>query len=222
MLISDHINLLGDNPLVGENVEDWGPRFPDMSQAYDRTLMDLAAEVARRQGIILRQGVYVAVKGPSLETPAETRFLRLIGADAVGMSTVSQATVAAHCGLRILAIAVITNVNLPDCMGKTTLEEVVEASKKAGRSPPSGERGGRLPGLAPFACSAWILTARPRTTPSPTSCRSSACRRRSHPVPTIPPPDRKLYRTRTPVSSSDPTRSTPRPSPTRPPSPSSC
>jgi purine-nucleoside phosphorylase len=86
MLICDHINFMGDNPLVGPNLEAWGPRFPDLSRVYDLALRELAAEVARRQGTVLRQGVYVAVKGPSLETPAETRFLRMMGADAVGMS----------------------------------------------------------------------------------------------------------------------------------------
>ncbi|MFW6127173.1 MAG: purine-nucleoside phosphorylase [Thermodesulfobacteriota bacterium] len=131
MLISDHINLLGDNPLVGENVESWGPRFPDLSQVYDRDFRDLAEEVARGQGIILRHGVYVAVKGPSLETPAETRFLRLIGADAVGMSTVAEVIAAVHAGLRILGISIISNVNLPDAMAAITIEEVVATVGRA-------------------------------------------------------------------------------------------
>lgn len=131
MLLSDHINLLGDNPLVGENVEDWGPRFPDLSQVYDRPLRELAEEVARRQGISLRQGVYVAVKGPSLETPAETRFLRLIGADAVGMSTVAEVIAAVHAGMRILGISIISNVNLPDAMAPITIEDVVATVGRA-------------------------------------------------------------------------------------------
>jgi purine-nucleoside phosphorylase len=125
MLIADHINFLGDNPLVGENVEEWGPRFPDLSQAYDRALLNLAEEVGRREGLILRKGVYVAVKGPSLETPAETRFLRLMGADAVGMSTVAETIAAVHAGLRVLGISIISNVNLPDAMAPITLEDVV-------------------------------------------------------------------------------------------------
>lgn len=131
MLISDHINLLGDNPLVGENVEAWGPRFPDLSRVYDRELMDLAEETARVEGIILRRGVYVAVKGPSLETPAETRFLRLIGADAVGMSTVAEVIAAMHAGLRNLGISIISNVNLPDAMAPITLEDVVASVAQA-------------------------------------------------------------------------------------------
>lgn len=131
MLLCDHLNLLGDNPLVGKNVEDWGPRFPDLSQVYDRALRELAEEVARRQEIILRQGVYVAVKGPSLETPAETRFLRLIGADAVGMSTVGEVIAAVHAGLRILGISIISNVNLPDAMAPITIEDVVATVGRA-------------------------------------------------------------------------------------------
>ena len=132
MIITDHINLKGVNPLTGPNLAEFGPRFPDMSQVYAPELVALAREKAMQSGLFIREGVYVGVSGPSLETPAETRFLRMIGADAVGVSTVSQAIVAAHCGLKTLAIAVITNVNIPDCMGKTTIEEVVEASKEAG------------------------------------------------------------------------------------------
>ncbi len=131
MLISDHLNLLGDNPLVGENVEEWGPRFPDLTQAYDRAWRKLAEEVARRQGLTLRHGVYVAVKGPSLETPAETRFLRLIGADAVGMSTVAEVIAGVHAGLRILGISIISNVNLPDAMAAITIEDVVATVGRA-------------------------------------------------------------------------------------------
>lgn len=131
MLIADHINLLGDNPLVGENVDEWGPRFPDLTQAYDRDWLALAEEVGRREGIILRKGIYVAVKGPSLETPAETRFLRAIGADAVGMSTVAEVITAVHAGLRTLGISIISNVNLPDAMAPITLEDVVATVGRA-------------------------------------------------------------------------------------------
>lgn len=125
MLIYDHINLIGDNPLVGPNIDAWGPRFPDLSRVYDRQLMDLAEDVARQRRLCLRKGVYVAVKGPSLETPAETRFLRLIGADAVGMSTVPEVIAAVHAGFRILGISIISNLNLPDAMAPIALEEII-------------------------------------------------------------------------------------------------
>jgi purine-nucleoside phosphorylase len=125
MLITDHINLQGDNPLVGANVEDWGPRFPDLSRAYDPGLRALAEEVAREQRLRLQQGVYVAVKGPSLETPAETRMLRLLGADAVGMSTVPEVIAAVHGGLKVLGLSVISNVNLPDAMAPIELAEII-------------------------------------------------------------------------------------------------
>jgi purine-nucleoside phosphorylase len=131
MLICDHLNFIGDNPLVGPNIDAWGPRFPDLSQVYDRTLRAAAQEVARREAIILRQGVYVAVQGPSLETPAETRFLRQIGADAVGMSTVPEAIVAVHAGLKVLGISVLSNLNLPDAMAPISLEEIISAVARA-------------------------------------------------------------------------------------------
>lgn len=132
MVITDHINLKGVNPLRGLNLDEFGPRFPDMSRAYPPDLVRLACQEAVQAGILIRQGVYVGVPGPSLETPAETRFLRMIGADAVGMSTVSQTIVAVHCGLKVLGVAVITNMNLPDCMEETSLEDVIAASEKAG------------------------------------------------------------------------------------------
>jgi purine-nucleoside phosphorylase len=125
MLICDHLNFIGDNPLVGPNLDAWGPRFPDLSRVYDLGLREAAAEVARRQGTVLRQGVYVAVKGPSLETPAETRCLRMLGADAVGMSTVPEAIVATHAGLRILGISVLSNLNLPDAMAPIAIEDIL-------------------------------------------------------------------------------------------------
>jgi purine-nucleoside phosphorylase len=131
MLICDHLNLLGDNPLVGDNIDAWGPRFPDMSQVYDRSLREAAAGVARNLGITLRQGVYVAVRGPSLETPAETRFLRLAGADAVGMSTVPEVITAVHAGLRVLGISVISNVNLPDAMAPIAIEAIIDTVARA-------------------------------------------------------------------------------------------
>ncbi len=125
MLISDHINFIGDSPLVGENIDEWGPRFPDLSRVYDQALRRTAQEVARRRGLVLRQGVYVAVKGPHLETPAETRMLRMLGADAVGMSTVPEAIAAVHAGLRILGISVLSNLNLPDAMAPIAIEEII-------------------------------------------------------------------------------------------------
>jgi len=119
------------NPLVGQNLDDFGPRFPDMTRVYDPDLVRLAGRVALEQKIPLRQGVYVGVLGPSLETPAETRFLRIIGGDAVGMSTVSQAIVGAHSGMKILGIVVITNMNLPDCMEETSIDAVIATAEKA-------------------------------------------------------------------------------------------
>jgi len=132
MILTDHINLKGTNPLIGRNLDEFGPSFPDMSQAYPPDLIRLARKEAVHLGIMIRQGVYVGVLGPSLETPAETRFLRMIGADAVGMSTVSQAIVGVHCGLKILTIVVITNMNLPDCMEKTSVEDIIDVSRQAG------------------------------------------------------------------------------------------
>jgi purine-nucleoside phosphorylase len=132
MMVTDHINLTGRNPLAGPNLDEFGPRFPDMSRVYDRDLMTVARDEALKSGLLLREGVYVGILGPSLETPAETRFLRMIGADAVGMSTVHEVIAAVHCGLRIMVFAAITNVNLPDCMSRTSLEEVIANAQKAG------------------------------------------------------------------------------------------
>jgi purine-nucleoside phosphorylase len=131
MLISDHINFMGDSPLVGANIDAWGPRFPDLSRVYDAGLRQVAQEVARRRGIGLQQGVYVAVKGPHLETPAETRLLRMLGADAVGMSTVPEAIAAVHAGLRVLGISVLSNVNLPDAMAPIAIEEIIATVARA-------------------------------------------------------------------------------------------
>lgn len=133
MLIKDHINLIPDNPLRGRNVVEWGPRFPDMSQAYASELRELFKEVAKQLGEEVREGVYVGVPGPSLETPAETRFLRQIGADAVGMSTVLEVIAAVHAGLKVLGISVIANVNDPDNFKPILFEEVVEVSQAAER-----------------------------------------------------------------------------------------
>jgi purine-nucleoside phosphorylase len=133
MLITDHINLIGMaglNPLRGPNLDDFGVRFPDMSQAYDRSLLALARQVASEAGLPLQEGVYVALSGPSFETPADLRFLRLIGADAVGMSTVPEVTTARHGGVRVLGISGISNKANLDGNTLTTHEEVLEAGKQ--------------------------------------------------------------------------------------------
>lgn len=132
MMVTDHINLTGRNPLIGPNLDAFGPRFPDMSAVYDPNLIELGKETALESGVHLWQGVYVGITGPSLETPAETRFLKMIGADAVGMSTVTEVIVGVHCGLKIMTIVAITNVNIPDCMGETTIEGVISAAEQAG------------------------------------------------------------------------------------------
>lgn len=128
MLLSDHINLQGVNPLVGPNVDAWGPRFPDMSEPYDVALRARAKQIADKRAIKLHEGVYVSVLGPNLETKAEYRFLRAIGADVVGMSTTPEVTVARHMDLRVMAIGVITDECFPDTLQPVTLEEVLEAA----------------------------------------------------------------------------------------------
>ena len=131
MLIADHINLLGDNPLTGPNDDRLGPRFPDMSDAYDTRLRALAREVALARGIELREGVYVAVSGPNLETRAEYRFLRAIGADVVGMSTVPEVIVAVHAGMRVLGLSIITDMCLPDALEPATVEKIIAVANGA-------------------------------------------------------------------------------------------
>ena len=131
MLIADHINLLGDNPLIGPNDERLGPRFPDMSQPYDARLRELARDVALREKILLREGVYVAVPGPNLETRAEYRFLRTIGADVVGMSTVPEVIVAVHGGMRVLGISIITDRCLPDALEPAVLADILGVANVA-------------------------------------------------------------------------------------------
>jgi purine-nucleoside phosphorylase len=132
MLITDHINLTGHNPLIGPNVDKWGVRFPDMVQPYDRKLQQVALETAVAERIMLHRGVYVGVSGPSLETAAETRFLRTIGADAVGMSTIMEVITAIHMGLKVLGFSVITNMNLPDAYEPTSVEQVIATAESAG------------------------------------------------------------------------------------------
>lgn len=131
MLIADHINLLGDSPLVGPNDDRLGPRFPDMSAPYDEALRGLAREVAAELGIALREGVYVSVAGPNLETRAEYRFLRAVGADVVGMSTVPEVLVAVHAGLRVLGLSIITDMCLPDALEPATVERIIAVANRA-------------------------------------------------------------------------------------------
>jgi purine-nucleoside phosphorylase len=130
MAIDDHINLLGSNPLVGPNEDRFGTRFPDMTEVYSRRLRGIADEAARSQGLALAHGVYAAVHGPSYETPAEIRYLRLIGADAVGMSTVPEAIVARHMGLDVLGISCITNPAAGVLPAPLVHEEVMEVAKR--------------------------------------------------------------------------------------------
>jgi purine-nucleoside phosphorylase len=134
VLLSDHINLLGDNPLIGANDERLGPRFPDMSAPYDPELRALARATALELGITLREGVYVAVPGPNLETRSEYRMLRMMGADVVGMSTVPEVIVAVHAGMRTLGISIITDQCLPDALEPADIGRIIAT---AGRAEPS-------------------------------------------------------------------------------------
>jgi len=131
MLITDHINLQGDNPLIGPNDESLGPRFPDMFNCYDKELIQLAENVALNLGMKLNRGVYVSVSGPNLETAAEYRFLRIIGADVVGMSTVPEVIVARHQGTKVLGFSIITDMGLPDALKPTSLEEIIACANKS-------------------------------------------------------------------------------------------
>ena len=131
MVIEDHINLMGDNPLIGKNDDRLGTRFPDMCHAYDRALIELTQRIALDERIVCHKGVYVAVPGPNLETRAEYRFLRQLGADVVGMSTVPEVIVGVHCGLRNLGLSVITDICLPDALEPVNLEEILAAAAAA-------------------------------------------------------------------------------------------
>ncbi len=131
VLISDHINLLGDNPLIGSNDDSLGPRFPDMSSPYDPALREIARDVAREMKLTLREGVYVAVPGPNLETAAEYRFLRTIGADVVGMSTVPEVIVAVHGGMRTLGVSIITDECLPDALDPADIDKIIATAQAA-------------------------------------------------------------------------------------------
>ena len=131
MVLDDHINLIPGNPLVGLNDERLGPRFPDMSAPYDPRLAACAVEIARRENFVLHRGVYVAVLGPNLETRAEYRFLRTIGADVVGMSTVPEVIVAVHAGLRVLGLSIVTDMCLPDTLQPVAIEDILAAAAAA-------------------------------------------------------------------------------------------
>jgi purine-nucleoside phosphorylase len=131
MLITDHINLLGDSPLIGANDDRLGPRFPDLSEPYSRELLTLAREVATAGKIPVREGVYVVVAGPNLETRAEYGFLRKIGADVVGMSTVPEVIVANHGGMRVLGLSIITDMCIPETLEPATLEKIVAVANTA-------------------------------------------------------------------------------------------
>ena len=131
MVIEDHINLMGDNPLIGINDDRLGPRFPDMSEPYEQKLVDRALEVARREDIVAHKGVFVAVPGPNLETRAEYRFLRTIGADVVGMSTVPEVIVAVHCGLRVVGFSIVTDMCLPDALEAANVAKIIAVANAA-------------------------------------------------------------------------------------------
>lgn len=141
MLIQDHINFTGLSPLTGKNVDNWGERFPDMSAVYDQGYIKIARECAMELKIRLEEGIYIGVHGPEMETPAETRMYRQWGADAIGMSTIMEVIAAKHLGMKILGISCITNLNLPDCMKPSSLEEILKTAEIAGQ---------KLTGLLPI------------------------------------------------------------------------
>ena len=131
MLIEDQINLMGDNPLIGINDDRLGPRFPDMCEPYSHELIEKALGVAREKDIVAHKGVFVAVSGPNLETRAEYRFLRTIGADVVGMSTVPEVIVAAHCGMQVVGFSIITDLCLPDALQPVNIDEIIQTANEA-------------------------------------------------------------------------------------------
>jgi purine-nucleoside phosphorylase len=131
VVIEDHINLMPGNPLIGVNDDSLGPRFPDMSAPYDPVLIDLAMAISRREDFVAHKGVYVAVTGPNLETRAEYRFLRAIGADVVGMSTVPEVIVAVHAGMRVLGLSIVTDLCLPDALEPADIERIIATANRA-------------------------------------------------------------------------------------------
>lgn len=133
MVITDHINFTGQSPLTGPNEDAIGPRFPDMSAVYDKPLIALAEKAALNTGVRLEKGVYAGLAGPQMETPAETRMFRALGADAIGMSTVLEAIAARHMGMKVLGFSCLSNKNLPDCMAETSLKEVITVAGLAGK-----------------------------------------------------------------------------------------
>jgi purine-nucleoside phosphorylase len=131
MIMDDHINLLGDNPLIGPNHEGFGPRFPDMSEAYSRRLIHIAEQVAMRENIKVQRGVYAAVTGPNLETRAEYRFMRAIGADVVGMSTIPEVIVANHSGMESFGMSIVTDEGFADCLKPANIKEILKNAHEA-------------------------------------------------------------------------------------------
>ena len=131
MVIEDQINLMGDNPLIGINDDRLGERFPDMCEPYTQSLVDRALEIARKKNIVAHKGVFVAVAGPNLETRAEYRFLRMIGADVVGMSTVPEVIVAVHSKMRVIGFSIVTDMCLPDCLKPADTEEIIRVANEA-------------------------------------------------------------------------------------------
>lgn len=131
-IITDQINFMGDNPLIGPNCEEWGPRFPDMSEAYNKELTEKAISVAKKLGIPVYTGVYLGITGPTFETPAELKMMRNFGADLVGMSTVPEVIVANHAGIKVLGISAVTDKAVPEELKPVTAEEVIEIANSTG------------------------------------------------------------------------------------------
>jgi len=130
MILNDHINFFPGNPLIGKNIDDFGPRFPDMSEPYDSEMIQLAKTIAQENDIRIAEGTYLGLTGPTLETPAEYRFVRIIGADAVGMSTVPEVLAARHMEIPVFAISIITDLGVPGKIKKVSLEEVIEVASR--------------------------------------------------------------------------------------------